>query len=146
VIIGVFFLALAVKQWRQRAEPGEDPEMPAWMEAIDDFTAAKALGLGILLAGLNPKNLGLSLAAASTIGTVGLETRDEIVVAAVYVLIASVTILVPVIGFLVARNAMTPWLDSFKIWLMANNATVMAVLFVVLGAKVLGAGISGLSN
>jgi hypothetical protein len=29
-----------------------------------------------------------------------------------------------------------------KEWLIDNNATVMSVLFVVLGAKVLGAGIS----
>lgn len=146
VVIGLLFLVLAVKQWRDRPVPGEEPEMPKWMAAIDDLTAPKALGLGFVLAGPNPKNLGLSLAAASAIGSVGLETSDEFVVAAVYVLIASVTILVPVIGFLVARDAMTPWLDKFKIWLMANNATVMAVLFVLLGAKVLGTGISGLSD
>jgi hypothetical protein len=29
-----------------------------------------------------------------------------------------------------------------KEWLIDNNATVMAVLFIVLGAKVLGEGIS----
>ena len=33
-------------------------------------------------------------------------------------------------------------LTEMKEWLVANNATVMSVLFVVLGAKVLGGGIS----
>ena len=33
-------------------------------------------------------------------------------------------------------------LTEMKEWLVANNATVMAVLFVVLGAKLLGDGIS----
>jgi hypothetical protein len=41
---------------------------------------------------------------------------------------------------------MTPVLESMKAWLLVNNATVMAVLFVVLGAKVLGDGISILTR
>jgi hypothetical protein len=37
-------------------------------------------------------------------------------------------------------------LNSLKEWLIANNNTVMAVLFVVFGAKLLGDGISILSG
>ena len=33
-----------------------------------------------------------------------------------------------------------------KAWLLVNNSVVMAVLFVVLGAKVLGDGISMLAS
>ena len=33
-------------------------------------------------------------------------------------------------------------LETMKEWLVANNNVVMTVLFVVLGAKVLGAGIA----
>lgn len=142
VVIGVLFLGLAVKQWRSRPEPGEEPTMPGWMSAIDDFSAAKSFAIGALLSGVNPKNFGLTLAAASTIGAAELSASEDVVVVAVYILIASVTILVPVIGYLVARETMRPWLDSMKAWLMLNNATVMAVLLVVLGAKVLGDGIS----
>ena len=36
--------------------------MPKWMAGIDAFTPAKALGLGLLLAGVNPKNLLLAAA------------------------------------------------------------------------------------
>jgi hypothetical protein len=35
-------------------------------------------------------------------------------------------------------------LDSLKRWLQDNNATVMAVLILVIGAVLLGKGISGL--
>ena len=36
----------------------------SWMASIDEFTAAKAVGMGVLLSAVNPKNLGLTLAAA----------------------------------------------------------------------------------
>ncbi len=31
--------------------------MPAWMSSIDEFTAAIAVGMGVLLSAVNPKNL-----------------------------------------------------------------------------------------
>lgn len=142
VLIGVAFLALAVKQWRSRPADGVAPEMPTWMASIDEFTPVRAVGMGVLLSGVNPKNLGLTLAAAVSIGSAGLDTGDEAVVAAVYVVLASITLIVPLVGFLVAKETMTPVLDSMKAWLIHNNATVMAVLFVVLGAKLLGDGIA----
>jgi threonine/homoserine/homoserine lactone efflux protein len=146
LVIGALFLFLAVKQWRGRPHPGEEPPIPAWMASIDEFTAVKAFGIGVLLSGVNPKNLGLTIAAAASIGAAGLTASDEAVVVIVYVLIASCTLIVPVVGYLVAKDRMAPHLDTMKVWLMANNATIMAVLFAVLGAKVLGDGISILSN
>jgi len=146
VVIGVLFLALAVKQWRSRPRGDEEPQMPAWMASIDQFTAVKAFGTAVLLSAVNPKNLGLTLAAATTIGRAGLGVGEEAVAVTVYVLLASVTLIVPVVGYAVAREQMTPVLDSMKSWLLANNATVMAVLFLVLGAKVLGDGIVAITG
>lgn len=146
LLIGVLFVFLGVKQWRSRPAEGAEPEMPAWMASIDEFSAPKALAMGALLSGVNPKNLGLTIAAASAIGSFGLSNGEQFTVAAVYVVLASITLIVPVVGYLAARDAMTPVLDGMKTWLLANNATVMAVLFVVLGAKVLGDGISILSR
>ncbi len=146
LVIGFLFLFLAVRQWRARPGEGEEPQLPGWMASIDEFKAAKAFGLGVALAAVNPKNLGLTMAAASTIGGFGLGSGEEAVVVAVYVLIASITLIVPVVGYLAARERMTPVLDTMKGWLTANNATVMAVLFAVLGAKVLGDGISILAR
>lgn len=146
VAIGVLFVALAVKQWRGRPAEGDETRMPAWMASIDEFTAVKAFGMAVLLSAVNPKNLGLTIAAAASIGAVGLGGAEEGVVVAIYVIIASITLIVPVVGYLAARARMTPLLDVAKAWLMANNATVMSVLFLVLGTKVLGDGIALLSS
>lgn len=71
---GVLFLLLAVRNWRSRPVPGAEPEMPTWMAGIDSLPPVKALGLGLLLAGVNPKNLMLSLAAGSSLALLGLAT------------------------------------------------------------------------
>lgn len=144
IVVGVLFLLLALRQWRSRPTPGATPEPPAWMASIDSFSAAKALGFGVVFAGANPKNLGLTLAAGTTIASSGVAAGQQVVVAVVYVVLASLTVAVPVVAYLVARHRVAPALDRAKVWLVANNATVMVVLFVVLGAKVLGDGLSGL--
>lgn len=142
VAIGALFLVLAAKQWRDRPREGDEPRMPTWMSSIDEFSSPKAFGIAVLLSAVNPKNLGLTLAAAASIGASDLDVGQEAVVVTVYVVLASITLIVPVTGFLLARDRATPALESMKAWLTANNATVMTVLFVVLGAKVLGDGIS----
>lgn len=65
IALGVLFLLLAARQWRSRPVSGTEPEMPKWMAGVDALTPAKALGLGLLLAGVNPKNLILSVGAAA---------------------------------------------------------------------------------
>ncbi|HEY5248160.1 MAG TPA: GAP family protein [Dermatophilaceae bacterium] len=57
IVFGVLFLLLAGRSWRSRPAPGTEPEMPKWMAGIDGFAPARALGFGLLLAGVNPKNL-----------------------------------------------------------------------------------------
>jgi hypothetical protein len=142
ILIGALFVALGVKQWRSRPGPGDEAEMPGWMASIDDFTMGKSFGIGLLLAAVNPKNLGLTIAAASTISAAGLSSGEEVTVLVVFVVLASLTVAVPVIANLIAGEKAAPTLNSMKTWLIDNNATVMAVLFVVLGAKVLGDGIA----
>ncbi|WP_280305463.1 GAP family protein, partial [Nocardia neocaledoniensis] len=64
IVLGAVLVVLAVRQWQARA----DTAVPAWMQAIDSMTTAKATGLGALLSGVNPKNLLLCLSAGLVIG------------------------------------------------------------------------------
>ena len=101
-----------------------------------------ALGVGVLLSAVNPKNLGLTIVAAATIGGSGLSTSDEYVVMVLFVMVASSTVAAPVLLNLMLGSKAAATLTSMKEWLTANNATVMSVLFVVLGANVLGTGLA----
>jgi hypothetical protein len=142
IAIGLLFFALAWKQWSSRPTGDEEPTMPGWMSAIDSFTAVKAGGLGFVLSALNPKNLGLTIAAMATVSAAGLSTGEEIGVLVVFVLIASITVAIPVVAYLIRGQKAAGALNSTKEWLTANNNVVMMVLFIVLGAKLFGGGIS----
>jgi hypothetical protein len=144
LLLGLLFWFLAYRNWQKRPQAGEEPDMPKWMAAIDSFTAGRALGISALLAGVNPKNLGLTLAAALTIAQAGLNGGQSAVALVVFVLIASASVAAPVLYYLVAGESAAKTLEGWKAWLLANNATVMSVLFVVLGAKLLGDGLGGL--
>ena len=65
-----------------------------------------------------------------------------IVVMLSFVVIASLTVATPVILNLILGSRAGATLTSMKQWLTANNNTVMSVLFVVLGANVLGNGLA----
>ncbi|MCP3855759.1 MAG: GAP family protein [Actinomycetia bacterium] len=145
IAIGALFVVLGVRQWLGRPRGDEEAEMPGWMATIDDFNAVKSFGLAFLLSAVNPKNLGLTIAAVASIGASGLETGEEIGTLTVFVVLASLTVGVPVVVNLILGSKAEHALTEMKDWLVANNNTVMAVLFVVLGAKVLGDGIAAIT-
>ncbi len=142
IVLGLLLLLLAVRQWRSRPRAGEAAALPKWMGAIDSMNAARGLGLGFLLAAVNPKNLLLAASAGVTIGTAGLSFGAAAVVVVVFTVIAAISVLVPVVGYLLAASAISGPLDALRGWLVAHNAAVMSVLLLVIGVAVMGKGIA----
>ncbi|MFD6101139.1 GAP family protein [Nocardia salmonicida] len=140
IILGVALVVLAVIQWQERSQT----EVPGWMKAIDTLTPVKALGLGALLSGVNPKNLLLCVSAGVAIGAGGLSAGGDLVAIVVFTLLASVTVLAVVVGYMVAADKLGPTLDSLREWLQLNNHAVMAIVLLIMGTVVLGKGIGGL--
>jgi threonine/homoserine/homoserine lactone efflux protein len=146
LVLGFLFLLMAVKQWRSRPVAGQDAAMPQWMQAIDTFTAGKALGIGVILSGVNPKNLALTIAAATVIAQAELTDGQSAVTLAVFILVGSLTILTP-LGIYVALGARAAHiLEELKGWMAAHNAAIMTVVLFVLGGKLIGDGIGSVSS
>jgi threonine/homoserine/homoserine lactone efflux protein len=146
VVIGALFLLLAAGQWRKRPTPGTEPEMPKWMSSINGFTAGKSLGLGALLSGANPKNLALTLAASATIAQAGLSGGETTVTIVAFVIIGSATVAGPVLFYLFAPAKAAGPLESIKQFMADHNAVIMMVVLLVLGVKLLGQGVGGLTD
>ena len=145
IVFGVLFLLLAVRNWRTRPAPGAEPEMPKWMAGIDALKPGKALGLGLLLAGVNPKNLMLAAAAGAGLAALGLSSANAIGSLIAFVVIASLTIAGPVVYYLLGGDHAKAQLDEMKNWLAFHNNAVMAVLFLVFGAKLIADGLPPLT-
>ena len=145
IVLGLALLLLAVKQWRGRPRDGVEPPAPKWMAAIDGFTPPKAAGLAVLLGAVNPKNLLLVVSGGVAIATAaGDDTNAKVVAAIVFALVASVGVATPVFIYLFTGDRAAAMLDGLKTWMIRNNAVIMAVLLLVLGAKMLGDGIANL--
>ena len=146
VVFGLLLVVLAARQWRARPKPGQTAVMPKWMSTIDSFSFGKALGLGLVLVAVNPKNAVLCLGAGNTIGAAHLTGGGDVVAVVVFTLIAASTVTVPVIGYLAARDRMAGPRENLRGWLEQNNALVMVVLLLVIGVVLLGEGIGELSS
>lgn len=141
LVLGALLLLLAARQWRSRPKPGEAPELPKWMQAIDDIRFPMAFGLGLLLSAVNPKNLLMAAGAGVDVGTAALPVAETVIVLAVFTVVAASTVLVPVIGYLVAADRLRAPLDSLRGWLQHENAVIMTVLLLVIGVAMIGKGI-----
>jgi len=141
LLLGAGLLLLALRQWRSRPKAGEDAALPKWMAAIDSMTAVRGLVLGFLLSAVNPKNLLMAVGAGVIVGTGGLSGGEATLAIVIFVLIAASSVAVPVIAYLLASTRMAAPLEALRTWLVQNNATVMAVLLLVIGVVLIGKGI-----
>lgn len=145
IVFGVLFLLLAARNWRSRPARGTQPEMPKWMAGVDGLTPPKAFGLGLLLAGPNPKNLMLSASAGAALAGLGLPAGEAVGSLIVFIVIASLSIAAPVFYYLIGGDNAKARLDELKDWLILHNNAVMAVLLLVFGAKLIADGLPPLS-
>jgi threonine/homoserine/homoserine lactone efflux protein len=137
-ILGVLLLGVGVKAWTNRPVGGDVADPPGWMHKIDGFNGPKSLGMGFLLSALNPKNLLLTVGGAATISAAALGTSEQYVALVVFVVVASLTILVPVFLYLILGEKAEQVMTNTKDWLIQNNQTVMAVLLLVLSISLIG--------
>ena len=141
--LGVYLLFAAVKKFRGRPKDGEEGSLPRWMDGIAGYSPTKALGAGAALGALNPKNLVVGLASAAAISEGGLSTTQEVVAGAVYLMVAVLGVVAPIVVMVSLGDRAHEVLESWNAWLRQNNATVMSILFVVFGAVLIGQGIAG---
>jgi threonine/homoserine/homoserine lactone efflux protein len=144
--LGLFLVALAIKQWRGRPRADEETPMPSWMRSIDGFTTSKAAGVGFALTAVNPKNVLLTAAAAAEIAEVGLPTGQEVAALIVFVALASAGVITPLVVSLAPGHRSRELLDGLRDWMARYNAPIMTVLFLLIGAKLIGDALSGSSS
>jgi hypothetical protein len=144
IVLGVLVLRIAQRQWRGRPQDGDEAPTPKWMGAIEGFTPAKAAAAGAVLAGANPKNLLLAIGAAAAIAQTGIAGGQQAGAYAVFALIGTIGVGAPVVIYFAMGDRAGPILDRLKHWMAAHNAVIMAVLCLVIGAKLIGDGIAGL--
>jgi threonine/homoserine/homoserine lactone efflux protein len=143
LVLGLALLRLALRQWRGRPQAGEEPELPGWMRSIDRFTAPRAAAFGVALSAVNPKNLILTVGAASAIAQTGVGAGKQAVALAVFVVVGTLGTGAPVLLYFALGERSQRTLEELKDWMARNNSTIVAVICLLLAAKLIGDAIAG---
>ena len=144
ILLGVALLGLAVVKWRSRPETSEDVELPKWMSSVERRSPRGAAGLGFVLSVANPKELAFSIGAGLTIGAAALPPGPTVGLAVGYTVIACLSVIAPTLAFVVNPDRMTRPLQTARSWLVQRNNTIITVVFVIIGAVLVGDGIGQL--
>jgi hypothetical protein len=144
IVVGVLLVALALRQWRERPASDDPTELPKWMAGVDSMPPGKALGLGLLLSAVVPKNLLIALSAGLIVGTAGFTGGQAGLVIVLFTAIATSTVAVPVVAHLVASARMRGPLEGLREWLVKNNVAIMVVVLLVIGVVMIGNSIASL--
>ena len=144
-LLGALLLVAAIRKWRQRVPSGQEPTPPKWMSGLQDSAPGKAAVLGFLLGGINPKNLMLTLGAAATLGASGLSSSELWITGIAYVVVASVTVLVPMGIYILMRSKADELLANLGEWMKSKSDAITIVVLVIFGVKLLLGGLAGLT-
>jgi threonine/homoserine/homoserine lactone efflux protein len=146
IVLGLLLLLLAIRQWRGRPRGDGQPELPAWMKTVDTFTPARSAAMGVTLSAVNPKNLLLVVGAAAAIAQTGASTASQAVALIVFIVIATLGVGAPVAIYYLMGDRATKILGDLHDWLARENATIMAVICLIIGAKLIGDAITALAS
>lgn len=143
IILGLGLLFLAVRQWRRRSSH----EPPKWMATLDELTIVQAFIVGILISGpLSPKDLPLLIAASGRISQATLLSQEVVAVILIFGVIGVAAAAIPWIISVIAPTKVEVLLTGTRTWLVSNHAVIMTILFVLLGFKLIGAGVADLAG
>jgi hypothetical protein len=143
MVAGIGLAVLGVITWRHRdrgPHGGEVPAVPGWAAALDTISPFRAFGLGVIL-DLRPKSLLLASVVGVHIHLGSLDPGQALAAVAIYVVIATSTVTVPIVATIVAPTRMEPRLRSAEGVLAAQGAIISSVVLIMIGAVVIGAAL-----
>jgi threonine/homoserine/homoserine lactone efflux protein len=89
--------------------------------------------MALLLSAANPKIVVLAAAGGLAIGADVVGAGEQLVSVLVFALVGSISVAIPVLGFLILGDRVLTPLGVARDWLERHNSAVMAVVFIVIG-------------
>jgi hypothetical protein len=141
---GLALLLLAYVTWQRRPPPDAMPPLPQWLKTIDKVTPLMALAAGFFFGLVSLKNLVFATAAAAAIGKAHLSILQSYLSILLFILIATTGIAAPVYVSYVKKEKAQTLLDGWVRWLSANNTTIVCLLCMLVGVRLIGDGLGQL--
>ena len=144
LVLGIFFLITAYKQWRKDDDPDAPP--PKWLAMMDSVTPLKAFGLGFGLLLIGAKFWVFTLTAIAVIGEAALGQPTSTLTYLLFVLLAESLLLIPILIRVILPQQSKSILEKTSAWLTHYNRPIVILISLVFGLLFMYQGASGLLN
>jgi len=143
VLLGIGLVVMGVHARRGRLNSPRPESPPTWVSSVDHLSP---MGAGLVTfsnATTSPKNLALAITAGKLISRSGLSVSAMTSATVLYVVVASLSVVVPVVLYFVGGEKSVASLKRWRDGVTEHAAAVMEITLLVLG---LGLSLKGLYN
>lgn len=136
--IGLALIAYAGLKFRKRPRRGEAPPESKLKSAVAAITPVRAVGLGAILGGLNPKFLAVigSFAAELTLTTAS--GAEQALAMALFIILASAGVLAPLVATRLLGSRADASLSAVGDFMGQYTWLVMVIILAYFGVKLIG--------
>lgn len=135
--IGILLLIFAIYRWHRRIKPGQKAKTPKWMLALEHARGYVAFGLGVALVCINPKEIALTFDGVIDIVRANITPEQQLLLVVLFIAIASMSIVLPVVYYCVAGQSAKKHLLSWKKWLIRHNDVIIVLILLAFGVKLI---------
>lgn len=132
--LAVLLIIAGLVIWMRRRQ---STGAPVWLRALDSVTPLRAMTAAPVLMSLNPKVLSACAAAGFSAGATTGASPTQWGDVIGFVLLASTTVILPVLSYAIWRDRMDEPLQRLKAALERHNAAILAVVLVAVGLMLL---------
>jgi hypothetical protein len=143
MMVGAALIVLGVINLR-RGSQSESTGLSGWLSRVDSFGALVSFAVAVLL-NFRPKGLLLGIAAGLALHATSVDVGEALLLIAIYTVIATSTVVVPIVASFVAPRQVEPKLIAARDWMAHNGRLLTSLMMLMIGVVILGYGITQLS-
>jgi Sap, sulfolipid-1-addressing protein len=139
MMVGAALIVLGIVHLRGGSRTG----LPRWLSTVDSFGALVSFAVAVVL-DFRPKGLLLGVAAGLALHAASVKAGEAAVLIAIYTVIATSTVVIPIAASFIAPRRMEPKLIAARDWMAHNGGTLTSLMMLMIGVVIVGAGLTHL--
>jgi hypothetical protein len=142
IIVGIVLMIVAIPIWKKRPKSGAEMEVPKMFKEIDKFGMGKAFFVGLLTSAFDIKVLALTASASAHIHATNLVEYTETIIGVIlFTLLASLTIILPIIVYFLSPKKMKLFAEKFKAFLLKYYTPIIVMMLLIFGLVLIYIGL-----
>ena len=144
MLVGAALIVLGAINLRRDSQ-GETKStgLQGWLFRVDSFGVLVSFAVAVLL-NLRPKGLLLGIAAGLALHATSVNLDEALLLIVIYTVIATSTVVVPIVASLVAPRRVEPRLLAARDWMTHNGRLLTSLMMFMIGVVILGYGLTQL--